>query len=140
MTALPDDLDPGIRLTVAWLNREGFTTTDSGDGVSKPDMECALGTANVFVRVASPVDLIAEARRLHTLLESVGVRIGPQGPEGPAIQATYDPGDDSAIIALYGVDDEAIRQGKSSLMFESMRSLRARANVAVMGNGEKAPE
>ena len=32
---MTDDLDPGIALTVAWLNAKGFTTTDSGDGVSK---------------------------------------------------------------------------------------------------------
>ena len=36
MTEVPyDELDPGIRETVRWLNKHLFKTTDSGDGVSK---------------------------------------------------------------------------------------------------------
>jgi hypothetical protein len=120
--ALPNDLDPGIRHTVAFLNANGFTTSDSGDGVSKPaagDDE-ALNMAHVYISVDHPSNMITEARRLRDLLASVGVNIGPQGPDGAAIQATYDPGDDSAIIALYGVDDAALVGGGASLVFEAM--------------------
>ena len=136
--AISDALDPGIRLTVEWLNREGFVTTDSGDGVSKPDMECALAFPNVFIEVPGPSDLVREARRIHGLLASID--IGQQGPdEGqPSIQATYDPGDESAIIALYGVDDAVLASGEARLVFDWMRPLRARANAAVMGGEETA--
>lgn len=100
-------LDPGIRETVRRLHDAGFRTTDSGDGVSKPDMACALAFPHVAL-TCDPAVLVAEARRFHAFLLATGVNVLPPsvGPdEGPWIQASYDPADNSATILLAGVDD-----------------------------------
>ena len=102
-----NELDPGIRRTVAFLHSKGFTTTDSGDGVSKPDMECATDVPNGCCVVEPASAPIGEARRLRQELGLVGVGIDAIGPDdgAPSIQASYDPGDDSACLMLLGVND-----------------------------------
>jgi len=70
------ELDPGIRDVVVRLNAEGFHTTDSGDGVSKPADWYESGEAipfphvvavlsSSFTRQASAVDLCMEAGRMR---------------------------------------------------------------------------
>ena len=48
-------LDPGIREVVRGLVSLGYDTTDSGDGVSKADMGCALPFRHVVAMLPSTV-------------------------------------------------------------------------------------
>lgn len=66
-----DQLDPGIRSVVRSLHDAGFTTTDSGDGVSKSNWSYATGGAIPFPHVvaSSTVDaMVSDARRLAAVL------------------------------------------------------------------------
>ena len=47
----PADLDPGIRDLVVYLRSCGFETTDSGDGVSKPDDERVFQVPHIVARI-----------------------------------------------------------------------------------------
>lgn len=65
------ELDPGIRETVRQLNDAGFTTTDSGDGVSKPRAAFDDGDAIPYPHVvvsSSPLGLVHDAVAVHQLL------------------------------------------------------------------------
>lgn len=101
-------IDPGVRRLVRWLNEKGYPTTDSGDGVTKPadGDEDALTTPHAYIR-ATRESLIVTADRLARHLVSIGVDLDSIGPDdaGPSIQASYDPANRSAIIALCGVSD-----------------------------------
>ena len=108
-----DLLDPGIRKTVEWLVDMGFETTDSGDGKHKGQW---LGEAdymsqpNVFMQTTKN-DLIEEADRLHKLLifhHRIILDEATHDQQGPHVQALFDPSDDSAIIALYNIDDSML--------------------------------
>lgn len=90
-----NQLDPGIRETVKWLNSIGFRTTDSGDGVSKSDMECAMCIPNVAIETTKS-SLIDDTDYLDFLL---------LGSDTHQIQASYDPRDGTAIILLLDFDD-----------------------------------
>ncbi len=97
----PNMLDAGIRDTVVFLRKNGFNTTDSGDG-SKNDMECAMPIPNVAMTCA-PEEMIAEADRLARLILSSGHDLRELGNDehGAAeIQASYDPATKSAIILV----------------------------------------
>ena len=117
-TSLVDfaELDPGIRETVRLLRDAGFRTTDSGDGVSKVDMECAEPVPNVYMVVDAPV-MVAEADRLAKVLGAAlrdGVLDEVQtvdGHEVPRvfIDASYNPLDGVAILALHGVSDADLK-------------------------------
>ena len=110
-----NEISPGVRKLVAWLNKKGFHTTDSGDGSNfKAGMECAVEFPMVAM-VSTPVALISDANYLVALLKTVGVnlrKIGPlqYGNEDtdviPCVQATCDPVDMTAIIMLTNVTDE----------------------------------
>ena len=115
-----EGLDKGIRKTVAWLNANGFGTTDSGDGVSKFDgvpedeqMDCAMDVANVAMSV-EPADLLAEADRLLALCVSIGldpedtVMVDEQEMPLWQIEATYIPASGVGLILLTGVDDDLL--------------------------------
>lgn len=105
-----EDLNPGIRRTVAWLRAKGFRTTDSGDGVTH-SFECDRDEAYCSIAV-EPARLVSEAARLCLLLEDAGVAVHPMGPEAlVTIQATYDPADGSAFIDLVGLDDGLLPVG-----------------------------
>jgi hypothetical protein len=82
-------LDPGIRDVVRALNRIGFDTTDSGDGVSKPADERVFGVPHVACRVSAGT-LLAEADRLAEWLTRLGTRW--------RVEASYCPNDQSAIL------------------------------------------
>jgi hypothetical protein len=60
--------------------------------------------------VTEPERIVQEADRLHQLVSSWGISIDPLGVRaGPAIQATCDPGDKSAILFLEGVSDDMLK-------------------------------
>jgi hypothetical protein len=103
-----NDLDPGIRETVRWLNDKGFLTVDSGDGVSKAG-QYGEGDYLPFPHVAmlsTPSHLVADADRLLRLLEEHGVSFEPDQSETDAhIEASYSPNDGHVIIMLSMVGD-----------------------------------
>jgi hypothetical protein len=80
-----DELDPGIREVVRFLNDRGFHTTDSGDGRSKPQEWFDAGDAIPYPHVvvaSSPMGLAHEAL-------SVARVLGPQwSVEGTFVAAT----------------------------------------------------
>lgn len=105
-----EGLCPGIQQTVAWLQGQGFQTTDSGDGHSNEGMECALPFPNVTM-VCSPAEMAVESDRLLGLLRDRGVVVEPGSPEEPGpprIQASYDPANGVAVIMLVNVDDKLL--------------------------------
>jgi hypothetical protein len=61
-----DALDPGIRETVRLCRQKGFHTTDSGDGVSKPEAGRVFPFPHVVATL--PCCDIVEAHRLQALL------------------------------------------------------------------------
>jgi hypothetical protein len=103
------ELDPGIRETVRRLNDLGFETTDSGDGVSKPDMECAQSVPNVAITCKGK-DMCVIADRLMREVTRGGFSVEPVGTGKVFIQATYDPADGTAVIQLIGVSDDGWRK------------------------------
>lgn len=56
-------LDPGIRDLVADLNLNGYYTTDSGDGVSKPEVGRVLHERHVFI-ACDLETMVSETERL----------------------------------------------------------------------------
>lgn len=113
-------LDVGIRETVRLLHVLGFATSDSGDGVSKPPPGRVLEFPHVAV-CSKPASLLEDARRLRARLEGeIGdltrrrrsLRGG--GEKAIAIEASYSPIDDSAIIMLMGLDDRLLRLMRSA--------------------------
>lgn len=106
------NLSPGIRDLVVWLNARGFTTVDSGDGTNfEGGMGCAVPFAMIAIKTR-PIQLIDDARSLMCLLEDRGVSFKPPANPSeqlieescwPTIQATYNPQDRQAIIVLYNV-------------------------------------
>jgi hypothetical protein len=98
-----DDLDPGICKTVNLLCAAGFDTTDSGDGVSKPDMACALPYPHVFA-IVDPARMVEEAQRLLDLVSCYADMNLP----GRAVEVSYSPIDGVAVLMLIGLRDEDI--------------------------------
>lgn len=86
-------LDEGVRDLVVWLRAQGFETTDSGDGVSKPPVGRVFDVPHVFIRVA-PDDLFSETARLVRAFAE-------RGGEEPTIEATYRPADGVALVGLF---------------------------------------
>jgi hypothetical protein len=95
-----DGLDDGVRDLVVWLNEQGFETTDSGDGSKYGEMEGAMDCPMVAI-VTTDDYLVHDADKLLALLENQGVDFPQDIVEGlPAIQATYNPIDQTGIILL----------------------------------------
>lgn len=97
-----NELDLGIRDTVAFLRDNGFDATDSGDGTKADDMKCALPVPNIAI-VTTPAKLIAEADRLAQLVLATGHALAPCGDDDATtaeIQASYDPVDHTAMIMV----------------------------------------
>lgn len=90
-----EQLDPGIRDIVRTLRQAGFETTDSGDGVSKPEDERVFEEPHVVCTV-SITDIVAEADRLHRLLSDCW-----------RVEASYCPNERSAVILAYLPEAEA---------------------------------
>ena len=115
-----EELDPGIRGTVRWLNDRFFETTDSGDGFSKfkdddfPKSRPELIPFPHVIMVVPSIVLIDETDRLAELINSAGLKVlarGPELTEGEInIDATYDPAQpEDGIIMLFGLNDEMLR-------------------------------
>lgn len=112
-----EELDPGIRQVVRWLNDNGFYTTDSGDGVTKFEADepmcCAMPFPNVAIQT-SAAQLIDECNRLTSLLADQGVQVEPLGPEEVvtvvSLQGFYDPtiSTENGYITLMGLDDKRL--------------------------------
>jgi hypothetical protein len=105
-------LNPGIRRLVAILNEAGYPTTDSGDGETR-DHACDRENAYVVVKLPAhrAANLVAEAEAVAMLLRYHGVSIEPIGVGGePCIQASYDPGNGTALIDIMGVHDRMLGQ------------------------------
>lgn len=88
-----DSLDPGIRDIVRTLRAAGFETTDSGDGISKPEDDRVFEEPHV-VSVVDVDALVAEADRLHRLLG-----------DSWRIEASYCPNEGTAVILAYLPDE-----------------------------------
>ena len=102
-------LDPGIRAVVKLLNDNGFTTTDSGDGKTKTDMECALPFPNVVV-ASTPETMVADADAVVHVLKRAGVvfALDAEGA-GPCVEATYIPTQHTgAFILVRDIDDSML--------------------------------
>lgn len=100
------DLDPGIRQTVDYLNRCGWKTTDSGDGVSKPHDEQAIHEPHVVIQLSSPDNMHHEARQVMIALGLEHAK--PQ--DGFTIEASYSPFDKFAVILVCGYDDSDLEE------------------------------
>jgi hypothetical protein len=111
-SALPDDLNPGIRKLVTALNEAGFNTTDSGDGETH-DHACDRPYGYVVI-ISEPAKLVSESDRLKEVLDTLGLTVVPQAMEPPpeglcTVQAMYCPADGFAIIDLSHVHDRMLR-------------------------------
>lgn len=105
-----EELDPGIRRLVVWLNSLGFKTTDSGDGVTKPEEHRSLEGPHVFM-TTTPDKMVEEANRLHALILNaivIGLPAGHPRPEF-SVEASYSADTPwLAVLMLLGVNDEMI--------------------------------
>lgn len=103
-----DELDPGIRETVRWLQNQGFHTVDSGDGISKSETYAEdeyLPFPHVAI-LTTPSSLVGTANRLRSCLEQAGFSFDSADPSvGPFIEATYSPNDGTAVVLLSNVSD-----------------------------------
>lgn len=110
-----EQLDPGIRETVRFLRDHGFHTTDSGDGVTKPEDERVFHRPHV-VSVVDPEVLVERANYLLWLLRSAGVDVDATGPDDDdktaSVEASYDPCTKTGLILLF-CGDEQLRAGKA---------------------------
>lgn len=99
-----DTLNPGIRRVVIRLRAAGFDTCDSGDGVTH---EHACDRDHAYVVMLVPQELLVSlAQQLWSLVRSWGVAVQAQNADGlPMMQASYDPGNDMAVLDLMNVDD-----------------------------------
>lgn len=106
-----EDLNPGIRRTVALLRARGFGTCDSGDGETH-DHPCDREDGYVVVQV-EPARLVEEADRLAAVLQGAGVRVMPRELEPVAgvthIQASYCPVDRIGLIDVSPIHDRQLR-------------------------------
>ena len=111
---LPTDINPGISRTVVWLRSHGYETCDSGDGETH-EHGCDRDYPYVVSKV-DPEHLVERTRHLVLLLAHMGIRVIPIGEafdeDGwnsvPCIQASFDPGDGTAMIDLMGVCDRML--------------------------------
>ena len=117
---LPDDLDVGIRRTVALLRRAGFVTCDSGDGRSKEEDARTFEGPHVIMAIdGSPIE---EAHRLLQVVTDAGITVGEQGPPGAvAIQANYCPVSEKGILCLLGLDDDHLSRARARRLKRSGR-------------------
>ncbi len=91
---LIDACDPGIRQVVKMLREAGFETTDSGDGVSKPQDWYESGEALPYPHVACSVpqaSFWSQARSLQKILDE-------NYPGEWRVEASYCPKDESTVL------------------------------------------
>lgn len=106
------ELDPGIRETVRQLRDWGFDTTDSGDGHTKLAAGWspteALDIPHVIMSIDSLAEIAGHADELRSKLLAIGIEVKPVGEGVPHIQASYDPANGIASMALFGLDDNGL--------------------------------
>jgi hypothetical protein len=99
-----EQIDPGVRKLVRWLNELGFETTDSGDGYSKSNLgyedEDFLNFPHVAILCSKYEEPYYTANRLLEELMEAKLPVGHG-----TIQLSYDPFDKSSIILLIDIDD-----------------------------------
>lgn len=107
-----NDLDPGIRNVVRWLNEQGFKTFDSGDGVTK-DYGTPFPHASMEVE---PSKLVEACDRLVAALEEAGVEVDPYDSEedSVAVRGMHYPGIPRTLVLLSGLDDEGLAKAVSA--------------------------
>jgi hypothetical protein len=123
-------LDPNITNTVHLINKLGFETCDSGDGVAKlgTDLECQMiPTPHVILSVPDRDLLFDLADGLYAALEGEGVVFGPTQDQveeavgvqeegitygdGVFIEASYSPGQGKGgVVMITGLHDELLAQ------------------------------
>ena len=86
------NLDPGISTLVRLLQANGFTTTDSGDGKSKPPDERAIEFPHVFC-VSTKDGLAKDCDLVLALLKQ-------QGIEDFTVEGNYNPEDETPVIMI----------------------------------------
>lgn len=126
-------LDPGIREVVRLLVKHGFHTTDSGDGESKrargwTEDDGLIPFPHVHMYV-EPDEIAVACRDLIGVLRGAGIEVvsqteawaevieehgndasGPDVKPRPYIEVTYDPTGKRAIMGLFHVTSEMVRQ------------------------------
>lgn len=99
--AIYANCDPGIRTLVRWLRERHYDTTDSGDGITKPDVGRVLDFPHVFIRVPSgrlaeqSLDLLLRIRSERELFQEYGKL---------NVEATYSTKDNVALLMVFGED------------------------------------
>lgn len=101
------EIDPGIAPLVELLKEHGFTTSDSGDGKSKPPEQRAFDFPHVFVMTQKDV-LLSETDRLYQLLQSKGIT-------GFTVEGNYGPADGVSMIMVLGKDEAELAQAIGEL-------------------------
>lgn len=87
-------LDPGVRDLVLALRSAGYETTDSGDGVSKPQVDgCTLPFLHVYIHVPNHNvwSLVSYADDLQRWLEK-------HGYSALTVEASYVPGESAMCM------------------------------------------
>ena len=79
-----NNLDPGIRDLVRDLNTRGFITTDSGDGVSKPEFARVLHERHVFI-ACDPSNMVAKTEELAAIYSDAWVECSWSPGQSPNI-------------------------------------------------------
>jgi hypothetical protein len=102
-----NELSPKIKDLVVWLNSQGFTTTDSGDGSNFDNgMGCAVPYPMVAMEIHSH-SIVEITHRLYELLVGKGVKFDVCDPSKsygpPTIEASYSPVDRVAVIVLTNI-------------------------------------
>jgi len=91
-------LDPGISTLVQLLQANGFNTTDSGDGKSKPPEERAVEFPHVFC-VSSKDGLVKDCDLVLAVLKQ-------QGIEDFTVEGNYNPEDETPVIMILHKDHQ----------------------------------
>jgi len=100
-----EELSPGIKDFVVWLNDNGFDTIDSGDGSNHEDgMECAVEFPMVAIQVMDKNKLISEADRLIELID----KLDKPDTNRVVIEASYLQGNMCMIVVLDPEDTGAL--------------------------------
>lgn len=104
-------LSPNIRLTVNYLHKLGFETTDSGDGSNyKNGMECAVPEPMVVIK-SNKQTLISDS---NFLFQNLCIDFGTKKvQENVSIETSYSPIDKVAIILVLGMDDSWFEEKKN---------------------------
>jgi len=111
-----EDLDPGIVETVRWLNDLGYSTTDSGDGVTKFEkgrgFEGVLTWPHVVITLLNADCLVEECRKLSRLISKT-LGYEPRNPPDDGsdwflIEGSYNTVDNIPLIMVMGLHDKML--------------------------------